>query len=465
MSHEISDRRRRLPSVDRLTADPRLGTARRLYGTDVVTAHARQALDELRALLPGLADEALELRLEALAGEVAGALGASLGVSPRRVINATGVFLHTNLGRAPLPADVAAALPPLSTASCDLEIELASGERGDRSRRLAARLTALTGAEAALVVNNNAAAIFLALAGLAAGDRRERCEVVVSRGELVEIGGSFRIPDILAASGARLIEVGSTNRTRLEDYERAIGGATALLLKVHPSNYRMSGFVESVEIAPLAALARRNSLPLVVDEGAGLLRRPASPRAPHAFPAGHPSVAELLAEGADLVTSSGDKLLGGPQAGLLCGGAAIVAGLARHPLYRALRPGRLVALALDAILGRHLAGEALPIDRLWPDAAGHRARVEALAASAGGGVVEADAFTGGGAAPGEGIPGPVVALSPPRPDELARRLRTGDPPVVGYVREGRLLLDLRTVDAGDDEALASALARAQSGAG
>jgi L-seryl-tRNA(Ser) seleniumtransferase len=463
----MSDRRRLLPSVEQLSADPRLESARRLYGTAAVTTQARNEIARLRGELDALEGLELETRLAGLAGAVERGIVRALGAPVRRVINATGVFLHTNLGRAPLPAEVAERLPALATAACDLEIDLESGERGDRSRRLAARLTELTGAPAALVVNNNAAALVLALAGLAGpssgGERGEpggRREVIVSRGELVEIGGSFRIPDILEASGARLVEVGTTNRTRLEDYARAIGPATALLLKVHPSNYRMSGFVESAEIAPLAALARERGIPLAVDEGAGLLRRPASPRAPAGFPAGHASVAELLAAGADLVTSSGDKLLGGPQAGLLCGGAGVVSRLARHPLYRALRPGRLVALALDEILARHLAGAPLPLDRLWPEAPAHRERVAAIARRLGGEVVEAEAFAGGGAAPGEGISGAVMALAPSRPDEVAKRLRTGEPAVVGYVRDGRLLLDLRTVDAADDGALAAAVERA-----
>jgi L-seryl-tRNA(Ser) seleniumtransferase len=450
--------------VDRLLADPRLETARRLYGSAAVATQARCALDRLRreigeagAAEAGPAKDAeLDRRLESLIGGIAEATVRALGAPPRRVINATGIFLHTNLGRAPLSPAVAAALPPLLTAACDLEIDLASGERGDRSRRLSARLTELSGAAAAVVVNNNASALLLALATFAAGR-----EVVVSRGELVEIGGSFRIPDILAASGATLVEVGTTNRTRLEDYERAIGERTALLLKVHPSNYRMTGFVESVDVGGLAKLAERRRLPILVDEGAGLLRRPASPRAPRSFPSGHASVAELVAAGANLVSSSGDKLLGGPQAGLLFGDRESIARCARHPLYRALRPGRLVALALDAVLAQHLAGAPLPLDRLWPEPARHRARVDRLASRLGALVVEAEAFAGGGAAPGEGIPGPVVVLAERRIDDFAARLRTREPAVVGYVHDGRLHLDLRTVEDADDEAVFEAVERAR----
>jgi L-seryl-tRNA(Ser) seleniumtransferase len=319
------------------------------------------------------------------------------------------------------------------------------------------------------VVNNNAAALVLALSTLVG--RKGGRDVVVSRGELVEIGGSFRVPEILAAAGARLVEVGTTNRTRLDDYAAAIGEETALLLKVHPSNYRITGFVESVATAELVALARARGVPLVVDEGAGLLARPVSPRAPRAFPAGHESVAELLAAGADLVTASGDKLLGGPQAGLLVGARELVERCARSPLYRALRPGRLVALALDGVLRRRLAGEPMPLDRLWPDPPAHAARVgrliERLGARPGGApaavavrAVESEAFAGGGAAPGEGIPGLVVAIEAPRLDALSRALRTGEPAVVGYVRDGRLLLDLRTVDETDDARVVEAVAAA-----
>jgi len=447
--------------VDRLLADPRLEATRRLYGSAAVATHARREVARLRTALDHapLDEAAFERLLEGLVLEVAAAVSAALGLPPRRVLNVTGIFLHTNLGRAPLPGAVAERLTDLSTAGCDLELDLVTGERGDRTLRLAARLTELTGAEAALVVNNNAAALLLALASAPAAEGGR--EVIVSRGELVEIGGSFRVPEILAASGAKLIEVGTTNRTRLEDYERAIGPATAMLLKVHPSNYRMTGFVESVAIEPLAALARSRGVTLLVDEGAGLLRRPASPRAPLRFPEGHASVAELLGAGADLVTASGDKLLGGPQAGLLLGRAEPLARAARHPLYRALRPGRLVALALDGVLRRQLAGEELPLDRLWPEPVAHAARVARLAARLGGEVRLAEAFAGGGAAPGEGIAGPVVALAGDRLEAFATRLRTGDPPVVGYVRDDRLWLDLRTLDAADDAAVIAAVEKAR----
>ncbi len=365
------------------------------------------------------------------------------------MLNATGVLLHTNLGRAPLPAEVAAALPPLLDAACDLEMELDDGRRGDRNRRAERLLRLLTGAEAALVANNNAAALVLAVATLAAGG-----EVVVSRGELVEIGGSFRIPEILAAAGARLVEVGTTNRTRLDDYRRAVTPETRLLLKVHPSNYRIVGFTAGVAPAALGRLAREAGVPFVVDEGAGLLRPRREPQL-----ADHPSISDLIADGAHLVCGSGDKLLGGPQAGLLVGTAELIARCRKHPLYRALRPSRLAYAALDLVLRRHVAAAPLPLDGLWPEPQAHRARVGACAAAVGGEVVEADAFVGGGAAPEAPIAGEVVAL---RGDaELLARLRlggpNGEPPVVGYLREGRLLLDLRTIAPADDALLIAAV--------
>lgn len=445
------DARRDIPPLDRLLADPAVARLIPLYGRDRVRVQAQRTVEDLRRLLAGGAAprrEELASELARLPGRIAAAVEASLGRPLRRVINATGIFLHTNLGRAPLPADVARALPPLLDAACDLELDLATGRRGERNRGVEALLTALTCAEAALVVNNNAAALVLALAALA----RDR-EVVVSRGELVEIGGSFRIPEILAASGARLVEVGSTNRTRLADYERAIGPGTAVLLKVFPSNFRQIGFVEAVEPAALAALGNARGVPVLVDEGSGLLR-------PHPARelASHPSLSELAAAGCDLACGSGDKLLGGPQAGILVGRGELLAQCRRHPLYRALRPDRTALAALEGVLRLHLAGAPLPLDRLWSDPAAHRARLAAAAARLGAELVPAEAFVGGGCAPERPIPGEALALA--GDEALLSQLRQGDPPVVGYLRAGRLLLDLRTVDPGDDDELLAAVARA-----
>ena len=414
----------------------------------------RRGIDTLRRRLaddPSTSEEGLKKLVDELIQKVAAELRTGVGSKLSRVLNATGIFLHTNLGRAPLPSGVAGRLPALLDAYCDLELDLDSGRRSERNRRAELLLTTLTGAEAALVANNNAGALVLVLATLA----RDR-EVVVSRGELVEIGGSFRVPDILRAAGARLVEVGTTNRTRIEDYEKAIGPETALLLKVHPSNYRISGFVASAEAAGLVTLARGHGLPLAIDEGSGLLR-------PHPAPQlqGDESVQELIALGADLVCSSGDKLLGGPQAGLLVGSKELIQRCHRHPLYRALRPDRAAYACLEAVLRCHLAEGPLPLNRLWVEGAVHRSRLEGLAPTFGAEIVEAEAFVGGGAAPERPISGEALAL--PGDSDLLYRLRLGDPPVVGYIREGRLILDLRTVDPDDDALLATAVTAALAG--
>lgn len=447
----VQDALRRLPAMDRLLTEPTVAELVSLYGREQVRVQAREALEELRrALAAGRLDAGrLEAAIAALPARIAAALEADLGTPLRRVLNATGVLLHTNLGRAPLPRGVAAALPPLLDAYCDLEIDLATGRRGDRNRRVEALLAALTGAERGLVTNNNAAALVLVLAAFASGR-----EVVVSRGELVEIGGSFRIPDILRAAGAELREVGTTNRTREADYREAIGPRTALLLKVFPSNYRVSGFVESVSAARLAGLASEHGLPLLVDEGSGLLRPSEAPQL-----AGHESLAELLAAGCPLVCGSGDKLLGGPQAGLLLGRAELVAVCQANPLYRALRPDRGALAALEGVLRLHLRDAELPLDRMWPEPAAHRRRLEGVATALGADVVVAEAYLGGGAAPERPLPGEALAL--PADEALLARLRTGDPPVVGYIKEGRLILDLRTVDPADDETLVEAVRRAR----
>lgn len=448
--------RRGLPPLDRLLNDPAVARLISLYGRDQVRVQARRVVDDLRARLaadPPPSREEVESAVAALPARIAAEIEALLGGPLRRVVNATGVFLHTNLGRAPLPRPVAEALPALLDASCDLELDLATGKRGQRNRRVERLLGALTGAEAAVVVNNNAAALVLALAALA----RDR-EVVVSRGELVEIGGAFRIPEIMATAGARLVEVGATNRTRLSDYEKAVRPETALLLKVFPSNFRQTGFVASVEPKSLVDLGRKVGVPVLVDEGSGLLR-------PHPAPqlAGHPSLSELVEAGCDLACGSGDKLLGGPQAGLLVGREDLLERCRRHPLYRALRPDRMALAALEGVLRIHLAGAALPLDRLWPDGPIHRARLERAAAALGAEIVSAEAFVGGGSAPEAPIPGEALAL--PGDDSLLARLRQGDPPVVGYLRQGRLLLDLRTVDPEDDGLLLDAVKRALAASG
>ena len=451
---EPTDARRGIPSLDRVLSDPVVSRLIPLYGREQVRVQARRIVESVRSRLtgdPAPSEEERDCALAALPARVAAEIEAALGDSLARVLNATGIFLHTNLGRAPLPRSVTASLPPLLDAYCDLEFDRETGRRGERNRRAERLLTALTGAETALVVNNNAASLVLLLATLAQGR-----DVIVSRGELVEIGGSFRIPAILAAAGARLVEVGATNRTRLSDYEAALGSETALLLKVFPSNFRITGFVASVAPRELAELGRRASVPVLVDEGSGLLR-------PHPAPqlAGHPSLQELMEQGCDLACGSGDKLLGGPQAGLIVGRRDLLGRCRRHPLYRPLRPDRTAFAALEGVLRLHLAAAPLPLDRLWPDPQAHRERLARIAAELGADLVPADAFLGGGSAPEAPIPGEALSLA--GSDALVTRLRRGSrgsPPVAGYLRQGRLILDLRTVDPEDDELLVAAVRQA-----
>jgi L-seryl-tRNA(Ser) seleniumtransferase len=369
----------------------------------------------------------------------------------RRVINATGVVLHTNLGRAPLGDRARAHLAVVSEGWANLEIDLEAGERGERLHGVAGRLCRLTGAEAALAVNNNAAAVLLVLTALAKGR-----EVVVSRGELVEIGGSFRVPDVIAAGGARLVEVGTTNRTRARDFRAALGPDTAAILRIHPSNFRVTGFTETPDPVELREIARAAGVPVLEDLGSGALVEGL----------GETTIAEALAR-ADLVCFSGDKLLGGPQAGLVAGRADLVAAARKHPMYRALRLDRLVLAALEGTLAGDEAGEAPPaVSMLRAAPAELRRRADAFAAAleAEGWsprVIPADGQAGGGSLPGVGLPGWAVALGGPDVDGLAARLRTGTPAVLGRVADGRLLLDLRTVPPGDEAPLRAALAAAR----
>ena len=447
VSPKTSDQRRLIPSVDKLLADPKIRDLIALYGREQVRVQVREELVELRRHIDREDRETstVQSSLENLGERIRQRLEQHLSRPIRRVLNATGILLHTNLGRAPLPADTAASLAAGLDAYCDLEIDLASGRRGNRNHRAEKLLTALTGAESAVVVNNNAAALVLALATLAS-DR----SAIVSRGELVEIGGSFRIPEIMEAAGARLVEVGATNRTRINDYERAISDSTGLILKVFPSNYLISGFISSVAPEELAQLGRRQGIPVLVDEGSGLLRPHSSPQL-----APHPSMQTLIAADCDLVCGSGDKLLGGPQAGLLVGRRDLVEKCRRHPLYRAFRPDRATFLSLEGVLRRHLTGAPFPLDQLWPDAEQHQNRLTKAAARIGAEIIDADAFVGGGSAPEVPIPGPALSL--PGNNDLLRQLRLGKPSVVGYLRKGRLILDLRTVAPEDDEALLDAV--------
>jgi L-seryl-tRNA(Ser) seleniumtransferase len=412
---------RDLPSVDELargSADP------------LAVAAARAVIERARAAI----------RAGAEPGDLAAALEAELAAvrrpALRRVLNATGVIVHTNLGRAPLPATALERVADAARGYSNLEYDLAAGERGSRQDHVAGLLGRLTGAESAIVVNNNAGAMLLALAALAEGR-----EVLVSRGELIEIGDGFRIPDVLARSGARLVEVGTTNRTRASDYEQAMRPETALILRVHQSNFRVVGFTELPSLADLAEVARRHQLPLIDDLGSGALVDLAD----------EPTVRASLAAGADLVCISGDKLLGGPQAGIVVGRTELVEKLRRHPLHRALRIDKLGLAALEGTLQLYLdparALREVPVLRmLREDAALVRARAERLAEATNGEVEETVARVGGGALPLAELPSFACAVE----ESLAAALRAHEPPVVGIVRDGRLLLDCRTLD--DDEA-------------
>ena len=428
---------RDLPSVDRLLADEALADAPR----SLALAAARAALDHARVEIAAGADP----------GDVAAAARRELErlqtASLRRVLNATGVIVHTNLGRAPLAASAVRRLEELGGSYSNLELDLESGARGSRQDHVAALLRRLTGSEAALVVNNNAAAVLLELAALAEGR-----EVVVSRGELVEIGDGFRIPDVLARSGARMVEVGTTNRTRLADYERAIGPETAAILRVHQSNYRIVGFTASVSTDELARVARATGLPLVDDLGSGSLIDVGD----------EPTAAVSVVAGADLVCFSGDKLLGGPQAGIVVGRAELVERLRRHPLQRALRADKLTLVALEETLSLYADPERargeIPVLRMLDEPVeAVRERAERLAGLIGGEVEETVARVGGGALPLAELPSAACAIE----EDLAAPLRLGSPPVVGIVRDGRLLLDARTLSGEEVDEVARAVLHAR----
>jgi L-seryl-tRNA(Ser) seleniumtransferase len=428
---------RELPSVDRLLRAEEL--AGLPHGRAV--AAAREALEQARE--------------EVLAGHDPGDLvGRAMAIARRRaeprlrrVVNATGVVLHTNLGRAPLPAAALERIGETAGSYSNLEYDLDEGGRGSRQDHVAAILRQLTGAEDALVVNNNAAALLLALAALAEGR-----DVIVSRGELIEIGDGFRIPDVLARSGARLVEVGTTNRTRAADYDDALTADTALLLRVHQSNFRTVGFSDRPEVAQLVAVARRHGVPLLDDLGSGSFVPLAD----------EPLARDSIGAGADVVCFSGDKLLGGPQAGIVCGRAEEIGRLRRHPLQRALRPDKLTLAALEGSLLLYLdperARREVPVLRMLLEPAEEvRARAERLAELTDGDVVETVGRVGGGALPLFDLPGYACVLE----GELLAGLRHADPPVIALVREGRTVLDCRTIADGELAEVALAVSRSR----
>ena len=448
------------PSIERVLAAARPSTADR--DPAAVLAMARAVVDEERVRLAGPAPSGGPSSPEALGAEVAARLAALERIAgPERVINATGVIVHTNLGRAPWPDAAIRAAREAAEGTLFLELDRETGRRGRRYREAEAHLIALTGAEDALIVTNNAAAVALAV-GLAG-----RGGVAVSRGELVEIGGGVRIPEIVRRAGAKLVEVGTTNRTRAGDFEAALeDGRARLVLRVHPSNFSQAGFVEAPDAPALAAAAHRLGALVVDDLGSGALLDTA------AFGLAHePMPAERLAEGADLVTFSGDKLVGGPQAGFIVGRGDLVARLRKDPLARAMRPDKVVLAAVAATLALYRAGVATREIPVWRQISASvdelHVRAEAVAATIGDRVqvVETEATVGGGSLPGQVLPSRAVCTSTAGPDALLARLRAGSPAVVGRIEHGNVVLDLRSVERGDDEALAGALAAALAGDG
>jgi len=454
---------RDLPSVDRLMSEPGISKLRESYPHDLLVDLARQQLELDRVSIsqgsrcPSVDEivESIRARVEALASP-----------DPRRVINASGVILHTNLGRAPLSEETIAAMDKGSRGYSNLEFDLDSGARGSRNTHIEQLLCQLTGAEAGMVVNNNASAVLLALTALA-----RRKEVVVSRGQAVEIGGGFRIPEVMRQSGTKLIEVGTTNSTNIQDFEQAISPRTAALLRVHSSNFKIIGYTQNVALEELTALGLRYDLPVLDDLGSGCLLDTAQ----FGLDA-EPTVQESISLGVGLACFSGDKLIGGPQAGIIVGRKHLVDKLRRHPLARAMRIDKTRLAGLAATLVHYLKGEALdkipvwqmisaPLDEMqkraehWARELGDLARV-----------VEGESMVGGGSLPGTTLPTRLVAIGKrTRKAEhntaqlLARRLRTQDPPVVGRLSGNALLLDPRTVLPGEDEALVQALRDAMAG--
>ncbi len=447
---------RNLPSVDHLLQHPRIAGLVERWGHDLVVGAARHVLDGAReAIRAGAACPPLD----DLARQVGQRLEAELRPSLRPAINATGVIIHTNLGRAPLSAEARAAMDAVALGYSNLEYDLEAGQRGSRYVHAEALLCRLTGAEAALVVNNNAAAVLLILTALA----RSR-DVIISRGQLVEIGGGFRIPDVMRQSGANLVEVGTTNRTYLRDYESAIGEDTAALMRVHRSNFRLMGFAYQPELADMVALAWERDLLLFDDLGSGTLLDTEPYGLVH-----EPTMQESVAAGASLVSCSGDKLLGGPQAGIILGRADLIAQLERFPLTRALRVDKTTLAGLQATLRHYLLGDAADKVPVWrmisldAELLEERAHLwvrELQSRGVPATVLAGRSTVGGGSLPGETLPTHLVALELDSPDTVAGSLRAGEPPIIARIESDRLVLDPRTILAEQQEVLWDLVAQA-----
>ena len=462
-----SDLYRKLPSVDELLREPFLAPFIAREGLPALTDAVRLVLTRLRQEIANhtLDEAGVDLALSGVMDAVTRQLNRSLEYSLRPVINASGVILHTNLGRAPLPQSALEHVRQVAELYSNLEFDVSSGERGKRDvhvDRLFRRLLdpaaqRETSGISTIVVNNNAAAVLLALNTLADGG-----EVIVSRGELVEIGGSFRIPDVMAKSGAILREVGTTNRTRISDYERVVNEKTRLILRVHRSNFQVTGFTQQPSLRELVALARQRNVPLLEDLGSGALFDLQS-----AGITGEPGVLDSIRDDVDVVTYSGDKLLGGPQAGLISGKSDLISRLRSNPLFRALRVDKLTYAALEATLLAYIKQDydqvpALRMMRLCSADIGRRAEALVSSLNLAGlhlDIVKGESLIGGGAAPSAALATRLISITSRQlsADELAARLRAGDPPIVARVEEGKVLLDLRTVFPQQDSAIASAL--------
>ena len=448
-----------LPSIDDVLRSRAGKLAAERLGRQRATELARKAVAGLReSVLEGRAGaagkEAMLEKAEEMLAESAAKVSAR---ALRRVINATGVIIHTNLGRAPLSEAAARAAAEAAAGYCNLEYDLPTGRRGPRGGRAEELAAEVTGSEAAVVVNNCAAAAYLMLTALTAGR-----EVIISRGELVEIGGDFRIPEVLERSGAVMREVGTTNRTKIADYERAITSETAAILRVHPSNYRVVGFTAMPTLNELSTLARERGILLLDDAGSGAMALDGE------MPSDEPVIGRSLSDGADVVTFSGDKLLGGPQCGIAVGRADLIAKLRKHPLYRVLRADKMVYAALEATLGAYARGnerEEIPVQRMMATSVENiRERAAMLAerirvAGARAEVIDGDSVIGGGSVPGSRLATALIAFEAEghTAEDVERILRRGETPVIGRIEDGRYLLDLRTVALDEEEALVRAI--------
>ena len=437
---------RNLPSVEKILSNPNLREILREYDRQIVTELVRDTINHARAnLIHGFSAPSIT----SLINQVQESLRSFAEIGPKPVINATGVVLHTNLGRAPISTDAANAIVYSSQGYSNLEFDLVSGNRGSRQTHVESLLTRITGAEAALVVNNNASAVLLGLAAIA-----EDREIIVSRGEAVEIGGGFRVPEVMAQSGAILVEVGSTNRTYLEDYRRGLNEKTAALLTVHSSNFIVMGFTHSPSVKEVAVLGREHDLPMLHDIGSGCLLDTRTFGLHY-----EPTVQSSIGDGSDLVFFSGDKLLGGPQSGIIVGKRDLIARLSQHPLMRAMRIDKLSLTALRATLLHYVRGEALDKVPVWkmiseaPDKL--KKRVQNWKDHIGGEVttvVPSQSTIGGGSLPGALLPSWALSVdSPGRTERLVRELRCLPKPVIGKISDDKLFLDARTVLAEEDE--------------